>query len=139
MLSALKFGGFALSSTAPKELTPSPATFGAPLVAWSKDGRGTVLQPLLGFEHAGWDERSDDSTARTHMFAPYHATPFLATETIRGQRTLVALTWTGASRSEAAPWTVASGDAGHWRLDHPLLGHLELQHEALPLLKSLRP
>ena len=106
----------------------------ADLRAFSPDGRGTVLQPLLGFSATEWDARLDDSTERRHVAALYHVTPVAATARLTGPVVLAALAWAGTDRSESAPWRVVSGTAGAWTLNHPKLGDWEIRHWSLPVL-----
>ncbi len=104
------------------------------LACFAPDGRGTVLQPLLGFCATGWDARLDSSSPRTHIAAPFHATPVLRTERTAVATVLAALSWTGQDRAESAPWRVVLGDAGTWSLSHPTLGAWNLSHWSLPFL-----
>lgn len=142
-----RLGGFALPLTEggavalndPSEITPFPGRMGAtaPLLsAFSPDGRGTTLQPLLGFATSEWDNRLDDSTERRHVAAPYHVTPIVKTARHSGRGVLAALSWAGPDRSESAAWTVISGTAGVWKLHHPKLGDWELRHWSLPALPA---
>ena len=142
-----RLGGFALPLTEggavalndPSEITPFPGRMGAtaPLLsAFSPDGRGTTLQPLLGFVTSEWDNRLDDSTERRHVAAPYHVTPIVKTARHSGRGVLAALSWAGPDRSESAAWTVISGTAGVWKLHHPKLGDWELRHWSLPALPA---
>jgi hypothetical protein len=127
----LKLGGFALPSNQPAGITET-APSAALLEAWSSDGRGTVLQSLFGFSTLAWDRRTDETTPRSHLVAPYHSTPWAETERHHRRIVLVALTWSGSSRLESAPWRIESAGTGHWILDHPLLGGWEIRDEALP-------
>jgi hypothetical protein len=129
----LRVGGFALPLTEAHVERSDPGTL---LHAWSGDGRGTVLQPLLGFTAHEWDTRLDEKSERRHVAAPYHATPVARTDrlTAGGRTALVALSWAGKDRAEAAPWRVESGAAAAWKLSHPKLGAWEIAHWSLPLL-----
>lgn len=120
----LRLGGFSLPSTKP-DLQPGQ------LDAWSSDGRGTVLQPLLGFTDSEWDTRLDDTTPRRHVAAPYHATPILKTARLAQPIVLAALSWTGRDRAESAPWRIQSLTTTHWKLSHPTLGPWEITHGSL--------
>jgi Uncharacterized protein conserved in bacteria len=120
----LRLGGFSLPSTKPN-LQPGQ------LDAWSSDGRGTVLQPLLGFTDSEWDTRLDDTTPRRHVAAPYHATPILKTARLAEPIVLAALSWTGRDRAESAPWRIQSLTTTHWKLSHPTLGPWEITHGSL--------
>lgn len=122
----LRLGGFALPL--PEAGTPPPAS----LSCFSPDGRGTVLQPLLGFAAAEWDTRLDDSTVRRHVAAPYHTTPVARTGRLSGPTVLVALSWAGVDRAECALWRVVSTATGAWNLTHPKLGAWDLRHWSLP-------
>jgi hypothetical protein len=136
----LRLGGFALPQTAAAPASPAPvekreAKIENPaLSAFAADGRGTVLQPLLGNFTADWDTRLDDTTERRHVAAPYHVTPVLRTARTAAPVTLAALAWAGADRAEAAPWRVIAGAAGEWRLAHPQLGDWSVRHWSLPAL-----
>lgn len=135
----LRLGGYALPLTevARIALNPQTAESAAPpcLSAFAPDGRGTAVQALLGFTGAEWDNRLDDASApRSHVAAPYHATPVLRTERTQGSGTLAALTWTGRDRTDAAPWKVISAIRGSWKLQHPRLGEWNIAHWALPEL-----
>ena len=141
----LRVGAFALPLTkvgavalnGPSEFTSISGRLGATaptLSVFSPDGRGTVLQPLLGFTDSEWDTRLDDSTERRHVAAPYHATPVANTARLSGFVVLAALAWAGNDHAESAPWRVVSGAAGVWQLHHPKLGEWEIRHWALPAL-----
>jgi hypothetical protein len=121
----LRVGGFALPLTAP----PVERVV---LSAFAPDGRGTVLQPLLGLAATEWDTRLDDSTERRHVAAPYHVTPIARTARHTGAGILAALSWAGTDRAESAVWSVVSGAAGAWKLTHPKLGEWEIRHWSLP-------
>ncbi len=127
----LRVGGFALPLTEPHVERADP---GAVLAAFSSDQRGTVLQPLLGFAAQEWDTRLDDTTARRHVAAPYHATPIAKSARLTAPVALAALVWAGTDRAESAPWRIASGSAGAWRLTHAKLGAWEISHWSLPNL-----
>ncbi|MBI5690801.1 MAG: DUF2264 domain-containing protein [Verrucomicrobia bacterium] len=142
----LRLGGFALplnqelaevlrrKPEALQRTTVSSAAPSASLLA--PDGRGTVLQPLLGFAALEWDTRLDPSTERRHVAAPFHATPVAATARVgAGRRVLLAaLSWSGRGPAEAAPWRVDAGSAGSWQLTHPRLGTWPISHWSLPAL-----
>jgi hypothetical protein len=130
----LTLGGFALSASAGDEISFSKPTPHSPLAAsaWTRDGRGTVLQGLMGFDRIGWETRLDDSTPRTHLFAPFHATPYATSDRSSRPRTLAALTWAGDRANDAQCWSVQSQSAGHWVLSHATLGTWDVRHEALP-------
>jgi hypothetical protein len=106
----------------------------APLAAWTTTSHGTVLQPLLGFSAAEWDQRLDPAEPRRHVQAPFHATPVLATSRTDQPVVLAALAWTGSDPAEGVPWTVVSGSSGAWQLTHPSLGPWSVAHWALPSL-----
>ncbi len=125
-----RLGGYALPLASPKVERRMSEQIGT---AWSEDGRGTVLQPLHGFNRTYWDERLNDNQPRAHIAKPFHATPVAATAArTEGAGWLAALTWTGTNRDEAAPWRVAEARPGRWRLEHPALGQWEVSHWALP-------
>ncbi len=141
----LRIGGFALplpqvgavALNGPSELGPTAGRLGATapiLSTFAPDGRGTALQPLLGFTASEWDTRLDDSTARRHVTAPYHATPIAKTARHTGPGVLAALSWSGADRAESAAWQIVSGAAGDWKLTHPKLGDWSVRHWSLPAL-----
>ncbi len=123
----LRVGGFALP-------LQEPRCDRADLTAWSNDGRGTVLQPLLGFAANEWDARLDDASERRHVAAPYHVTPLAKTPRTSTPTVLAALAWAGVDRAESAPWRVVSSAAGAWKLSHPQLGPWEISHWSLPAL-----
>jgi hypothetical protein len=128
----LRVGGFALPLTEPHvERTAS----GAVLAAFSTDHRGTVLQPLLGLAAREWDTRLDDTTARRHVAAPYHAIPIAKSARLTAPVALAALVWAGTDRAASAPWRIASGSAGAWQLTHPQLDPWEISHWSLPQIK----
>ena len=121
------YTGFALPLTQPEVKRTD-------LTAFAPDGRGTVLQPLLGFPASEWDARLDDSTERRHVAAPYHVTLIAKTTRLTGAGVLAALSWAGTDRAESAPWRVVSGATGAWKLTHPKLGDWDLRHWSLPAL-----
>lgn len=136
----LRVGGFALPLHQPAgsalQAGPQPAAERPPdtLEFFSPDHRGTALQPLRGFAATEWDARLDDTTERRHVAAPYHVTPIVKTVRLAGPAVLAALSWAGTDRAESAPWHVASGAAGAWKLTHPKLGDWDLRHWSLPAL-----
>ncbi|RME70441.1 MAG: DUF2264 domain-containing protein [Verrucomicrobia bacterium] len=65
----LRQGGYALPAAEPRFETVEDAASGL-IGAFAEDGRGTALQPLLGFETTEWDERLDASKKRRHLHAP---------------------------------------------------------------------
>lgn len=123
----LRVGGFALPLTGPRVERDGLAAFGA-------DGRGTVLQPLLGFAAQEWDTRLDETTGRRHVAAPYHATPIATAARRTAPTVLAALSWAGTDRAESVPWRLQSGAAGTWKLVHPKLGPWDIAHWSLPTL-----
>ena len=123
----LRVGGFALPLS-------QPMVERADLGAFSPDGRGSALQPLLGFCGSEWDTRLDASTERRHVAAPYHATPVVKTARFTGPVILAALSWAGTDRAESTPWRIVSGAVGDWKLTHPKLGDWEIRHWSLPIL-----
>jgi hypothetical protein len=123
----LRLGGFALPLATPQVNRTDLAGF-------STDGRGTMLQPLLGFSAHEWDTRLDDTTERRHVAAPYHATPVAKTARVASPTILAALSWTGSDRAESSPWQITSGSAGAWNLTHAKLGSWEIAHWSLPAL-----
>ncbi len=123
----LRLGGFALPLTQPKVERSD-------LSAFSPDGRGTALQPLLGFTGSEWDARLDDSVERRHVAAPYHVAPVAKTDRLSGSTVLAALSWTGSNRAEAAPWHVMSGSPEDWTLHHAKLDEWKIRHWSLPAL-----
>ena len=144
----LRLGGFALplEQTEVGAVVSNPSGFdvgartSAPdgvapfLSAFTAAGRGTALQPLLGFSAGEWDNRLDEATPRRHVAAPFHVTPVLKTTRRHERITLAALSWTGRDRGEAAPWRIVSGMTGQWRLTHPELGSWKIPHWSLPTL-----
>lgn len=130
----LRLGGFALPLRQPAATPPAAGSHSGALNYFAPDGRGTVLQPLLGFSAAEWDARLDDSTERRHVAAPYHVTPIARTARLTGAATLAALSWAGADRAEAATWSVTQRAAGRWQLTHPQSGRWDIRHWALPAL-----
>ena len=106
----------------------------SPLAFFSDDGRGTVLQALHGFTACDWDNRTDDSSPRRHIHAPYHVCPIFKTDRPAGPIFLAALSWTGNDRAAAQPWQIVRAQAGEWRLQHPTLGLWEISHWSLPSL-----
>jgi hypothetical protein len=139
----LRLGGFALpvstvgavALNGPSDSALLAGRLGATaptLGAFAPDHRGTVLQPLLGFTATEWDARLDDTTERRHVAAPYHVAPVARTGRLSGPTVVAALSWAGADRTESAPWQVASGAVGAWKLTHPKLGDWEIRHWSLP-------
>jgi hypothetical protein len=127
----LRLGGYALPLTEP--VVPERLFDGRRLlIAWAGDGRGTALQPLLGFHETSWDERLDLQQSRTHVMAPFHITPVAETPRVIGRTVLVALAWTGRDRAAARPWHLIRGENGHWELEHPHHGSWRINHWALP-------
>ncbi len=134
-----RLGGYALpldegSAAAVRNTGLAAAETAATLACFAPDGRGTVLQPLLGFVAAEWDARLDASTARTHIAAPFHATPVLRSARTAAATVLAALSWTGQDRAQSAPWSVVRTRDGAWSLSHPALGAWNLTHWSLPSL-----
>lgn len=126
----LRLGGYALPLLEPRG--HRDANDGL-IAAWDeRKARGSLLQPLLGFDAQAWDYREDESTPRTHLAAPFHATPIAVRGNLLGPANLAALTWTGRAGAEAAPWQVVSRTAGSWVLEHPALGRWEINHPLLP-------
>ena len=136
----LRVGGFALPLGQPAGPAlvagPRPADERPPckLEYFAPDGRGTVLQPLLGLTAGEWDARLDDTSERRHVAAPYHVTPIAQTARLTGAGVVAALSWAGSDRAEAAPWRVLAGAAGTWRLTHPKLGDWTIRHWSLPAI-----
>ena len=125
----LRVGGY---STAHKD----PAAFtleneGSVMSAWA-GGKGSVLQGIVGVSGSQWDRRLDESTARIHLMAPYHATPMMVTGQVDRPGCLAVLAWAGSDRAEAQSWKILSGTATNWTLSHPTLGSWHLSHEDLP-------
>lgn len=127
----LRLGGFALPLTDPHALRSDP---GATLHAWASDGRGTVLQSLLGLPEQEWDQRLDERSERRHVAAPFHVTPIARAPRRAEQTVLAALVWAGTDRAEAEPWKVEAARAEQWTLSHPKLGRWEIAHWSLPNL-----
>lgn len=131
----LRLGGYALPLLRPSPLSPlHPPASG--LAAFAPDGRGTAVQPLLGFRGNEWDNRLDETSGpRSHIAAPYHVTPVLRTDRIPGGAgVLAALAWTGKTRADAVAWQVVSAPTGRWQLTHPKLGQWDIVHWSLPEL-----
>lgn len=128
-----RLGGYALPLASPHVERSDP---GPVLSAWSEDRRGTVLQSLRTGLAPEWDLRLDDRSPRTHVAAPYHATPVFRSPRTSGVTWLAALSWTGGDLAESQPWSVVEGGAGRWVLSHPRLGSWNLSHWALPTLTS---
>jgi len=131
----LTVGGYALSHPDATALSPTGEL--PRIEVWTPE-QGSVLQPLLGFSTHDWDTRLDDSTLRTHLRRPYHATPIASTASIgraAGETgRLVALAWTGSDKVEGQSWTVTDSTAGRITLNHPKLGAWQIEHELLPAL-----
>ena len=128
-------GAVTLNGPAPGENPQGRLGATAPtLSATSADGRGTALQPLLGFNTTEWDTRLDDTTERRHVAAPYHATPVATTNRQAGAIVLAALSWAGNDRAASVAWRVVAGAAGDWKLNHPKLGDWSVRHWSLPAL-----
>jgi hypothetical protein len=132
-------GGYALpldeaAATAVRDAGLSNREQAVTLSCFAPDGRGTVLQPLLGFVATEWDARLDTTTPRTHIAAPFHATPVLRSDRTSAATVLAALAWTGQDRTHAAPWNILQSRDGAWSLSHPALGAWNLDHWSLPSL-----
>ena len=127
----LNLGGYSLSAREPEliEKTETDTFF---LVR--VENQYSLLQPLLGFEKMGWDQRMDDTTPRSHVHWPYHAVPLASTGRESGIRLLAALVYTGKSPDEAVPWELVSARAGDWNLHHPVIGGWNVIHSVLPEL-----
>jgi len=128
-----RLGGFALPLTHAHVERSDP---GEVLTAWSEDRRGSVLQTLLSQATSEWETRLTEEKPRTHVMAPYHATPLLRTSRRQGAFALAALAWSGNDATAASPWSVAVGSAGHWKLSHSKLGIWEIRHWSLPALSQ---
>jgi hypothetical protein len=130
----LRLGGYALPS---RQGRLEFSAEGGLILGWGDEGRGTALQPLAGFQRTDWEKRLDDNTPRTHIAAPYHATPLALTDRLTKPAVLAALVWTGTDRAEAQPWRVVSARAGAWTLQHPRLGEWKIEHWLLPDLPAV--
>jgi len=135
----LHLGGYALPLTNAdaaglRDRDFRPADLAATPEVFTGSGRGTVLQPLLGFAGVDWDVRLDDRTRRMHVAAPFHVTPVLRTARVDQPVVLAALAWTGQGRAQAAPWQIIEARSGTWSLSHPALGGWSLAHWSLPSL-----
>lgn len=129
----LRLGGYALPFAAPAGMRrhDGPA-FGA----WHDATGGSLVQPLAGLPHREWDERLDDRRPRTHLAAPFHATPIAFSDRVNGPGWLAALVWTGRDAAEAQPWQLVRAGSGAWQLAHPHLGPWDLRHAFLPQLPA---
>ncbi len=131
----LSVGGYSLSAAEAGSLKTEED--GSLLSVWSGD-QGSLLQPLTGFSGHSWEKRLDDSTLRTHLRRPFHATVVAHTSPIgraAGETgVLVALAWTGTDKAEAQAWTVVSSESGQVTLAHPDLGNWTINHELIPQL-----
>jgi hypothetical protein len=127
----MRCGGYPLPLPRPEVLLSDPGTC---IDAWNGTAQGTALQLLAGNASPEWDNRLDDSTPRSHIAAPYHATPVFKTPRHEGRGLLALLAWTGSSYSEAAPWKIKSSVAGMLILTHPELGEWLIRHWSLPAL-----
>ena len=126
----LRLGGYALPLNAADCTRPSVAPL---LAAWdSSMTRGTVSQPLHGFDGSEWDTRLDGSAPRAHLAAPFHATPIAVRKVAPGEGALAALSWTGTNQAEAAAWSRVATKRGAWSLTHPHLGRWDIRHPLLP-------
>ncbi|HRP06015.1 MAG TPA: DUF2264 domain-containing protein, partial [Opitutaceae bacterium] len=128
-----RLGGFALQLSNPHVERSDP---GPVLSAWSDDRRGTVFQSLVPGTTPEWETRLTDDKPRTHVMAPYHATPMLRTSRRETRFALAALSWCGTDPKSALPWTVDRNAAGHWQLSHASLGTWEIRHWSLPALTT---
>jgi hypothetical protein len=140
----LRLGGYALPLTADEavEVRAHGLAADAPpaaLACRTHHGRGTVLQPLLGFVAGEWEARLDEAFPRTHIAAPFHATPVLRSARVTAPLVLAALSWTGQDHTHAAPWNVGQGKGGDWSFTHPALGTWNVRHWALPALSENVP
>ena len=134
---SFRVGGYALPLREAGATVAARATGDvSPLVFFAADGRGTVLQNVHGFTASDWDNRTDDSTPRTHIHAPYHICPILKTAPTANVTFLAALAWTGRDRAEGQPWELVRARPGRWELRHPALGPWLVEHWALPGLPS---
>ena len=102
--------------------------------AWTGVTQGTALQLLAGDAAPEWDNRLDETTPRSHIAAPYHATPVFKTPRHEGVGTLALLSWTGSNPAASMPWTVQSSVAGQLVLTHAELGEWDIAHWSLPAL-----
>jgi len=127
----MRCGGYALPLPKPEVLLSDP---GSHVNAWNGTSQGTALQLLAGNATSEWDNRLDDTTPRSHIAAPYHATPVFKTPRHQGRGRLALLAWTGASHSESVPWKIKSSVAGSLTLTHPALGEWQIEHWSLPAL-----
>lgn len=140
----LTLGGFSLPLTNPAVQRAASAAQGAApsealakegatvLSAVSPDARATVLQLLKPASATPvWDERLDDSSARRHTHAPYHATPVFEFPLQSASFVLAALSYSGPSDSSSA-WHPVALAATDWHLRHPVLGDWRINHWSLP-------
>lgn len=128
-----RLGGYALPLSNPHVERSDP---GPVLSAWSDDRRGTVFQSLIPGTTPEWETRLTDDKPRTHVMAPYHATPLLRTSRRETRFALAALSWCGTDPKAALPWSVDRNDAGHWKLSHASLGTWDIRHWSLPALTT---
>lgn len=132
-----RVGGYALPLREAGATVAARATGDvSPLVYFAADGRGTVLQNVHGFTASDWDNRTDDTTPRTHIHAPYHVCPVLKTAPTASITFLAALAWTGHDQGEGQPWELVRARPGRWELRHAALGPWLVEHWALPGLPS---
>ncbi|MGJ8640693.1 MAG: DUF2264 domain-containing protein [Opitutaceae bacterium] len=127
----MRCGGYPLPLAEPTVQLSEP---GSAISAWNGEEQGTALQLIAGDAVADWDNRLDDSTERSHISAPYHATPIFRTERHEGTGLLALLSWTGSDKEESAAWTVVSSTAGELKLNHPKLGDWTIEHWSLPAM-----
>lgn len=127
----MRCGGYALPLPTSDVVLSDP---GNHVNAWNGSAQGTVLQLLAGNASSEWDNRLTDKTPRSHIAAPYHATPVFKTPRHEGRGMLALLAWTGSSYAEAAPWKIKSSVAGALTLTHPTLGEWKIEHWSLPAL-----
>jgi hypothetical protein len=127
----MRCGGYALPLPKPEALFSDP---GMHINAWNSTAQGTAVQLLAGDATPEWDNRLDDTTPRSHIAAPYHATPVFTTPRHEGHGMLALLAWSGCNQSESAPWKITFSVAGRLVLNHPELGEWQIEHWSLPAL-----
>jgi hypothetical protein len=98
------------------------------------DEQAVAIQPLMGFETVR--QHDSDPMKRTHFMALHSVVLTAETDSLTGERDLLALTWGGRAVEESQPWAILSSSPGQLELRHPKLGEWTIAVADLPEIPS---
>ena len=133
----LAVGGYALPLPTPVDLAETLEHDSA-----SAAGGGCAVQlQVLGRTRleVALEGRLDETTARTHVAAPFHRTPVASRAVAAGETGWIAVLVQATTLLpwSAARWSVEAAGEGAWHLRHPHEGEWRIEHPALPSLDAL--